>query len=119
MTMRTPSVIATWLLLHLGSRHYAQSLAGDLYEEYQNDRSRIWYWRQVMFAIFLARTRALRTAALTLADAVLALFALLALGAGTLAWANVIKHPPSTPPQACASSSQPEPTDCAAARRGR
>jgi hypothetical protein len=118
MTLRTPPVAATWLLLRLGTRNYAESLAGDLFERYQNGRNSGWYWRQVALAIALAQTEWLRSVARKFIDAAIALFALLALGAGTLAWANAVKHPPSISPQACSTSLQAKSTDCDSKWRG-
>jgi hypothetical protein len=62
-----------------------------LTEEYQRGRSSYWYWRQVALALFWARTRFLRLRAWSIADRLVAAFALLALGLGTLTWANVVK----------------------------
>jgi hypothetical protein len=42
-------------------RYQRESLAGDLFEEYQQRRSRVWYWRQVLAAVFAAQTRPVRT----------------------------------------------------------
>jgi hypothetical protein len=52
--------MATWLLKHLGPGYRSESLAGDLFEEYQQDRTRGWYWRQTAAAILVGRTRLLR-----------------------------------------------------------
>ena len=60
MTIRTPPRMATWLLKHLGPRYRGESLAGDLFEEYQQDRTRGWYWRQTAAAIIVGGTRLLR-----------------------------------------------------------
>jgi hypothetical protein len=60
MTMRVPPRIATWLLKHLGPGYRNESLAGDLYEEYQHDRTQAWYWRQTAAAIVIGRLRSLR-----------------------------------------------------------
>ena len=60
MTIRTPPRMATWLLKHLGPRYRSESLAGDLFEEYQQDRTRGWYWRQTAAAIMVGGTRLLR-----------------------------------------------------------
>ena len=51
MRSRRAPATATWLLerLHCGSRN--DSLTGDLMEEYEHGRSRIWYWKQVLIAI--------------------------------------------------------------------
>jgi hypothetical protein len=46
-----------WLLRQLGPSYGERSLAGDLYEEYQLNRTRAWYWRQVLMAIWVGRTR--------------------------------------------------------------
>jgi len=66
-------------------------------EEYQCGRSRRWYWRQVAAGLFLARTRFLRRTAWSVADTLVAAFALLALGLGTLTWANVVKSDTDVP----------------------
>jgi hypothetical protein len=60
MTLRTPPRLATWLLKHLGPRYRHDSLAGDLFEEYQRNRTRAWYWRQTAAAVLIGRTRVLR-----------------------------------------------------------
>jgi hypothetical protein len=52
--------MATWLLKHLGPGYRSESLAGDLFEEYQRDRTRAWYWRQTAAAILVGGTRLLR-----------------------------------------------------------
>jgi hypothetical protein len=59
MTTRAPPRLATWLLEHLGPRYRNESLVGDLFEEYQRDRTRAWYWRQTAVAIVLGRVRRL------------------------------------------------------------
>lgn len=48
MTYSKPPVSATWLLERCSVR---ESVIGDLVERYQRRPSRIWYWRQVLFAI--------------------------------------------------------------------
>jgi hypothetical protein len=60
MTSRIPPRMATWLLKHLGPAYRNESLAGDLFEEFQQDRTRAWYWRQTAAAILVGRTRMLR-----------------------------------------------------------
>ncbi len=97
--IRVPPRLATWLLLSLGSGRFAEALAGDLSEEYQRGRSGYWYWRQVAVALFWARTRFLRLTAWSIADRLVAAFALFALGLGTLAWANVVKSDAEMPRQ--------------------
>ena len=53
MSVRTPPRMATWLLKHLGPRYCRDSLIGDLFEEYQQGRTRAWYWRQSGVAVLL------------------------------------------------------------------
>lgn len=48
------------MLDHLGMRYKSESLAGDLFEEYQEGRSRVWYWQQVIAAVFAVRTRPIK-----------------------------------------------------------
>ena len=60
MTLRIPPRLAMWLLKHLGPSYRGESLAGDLFEEYQRDRTRAWYWRQTAAAILIGGTRVLR-----------------------------------------------------------
>jgi hypothetical protein len=52
MNSKAPA-LATWLLEHLvpGEK---DAIAGDLVEEFRNGRSRAWFWRQALTAIFLA-----------------------------------------------------------------
>jgi hypothetical protein len=54
MRSRQAPATATWLLerFHCGSR--SDSLTGDLIEEYQRGRSRVWYWKQVVIAIVVS-----------------------------------------------------------------
>lgn len=59
MTLRVPPRTATWLLEKLGASYRNESLAGDLFEEYQQQRTPVWYWRQTAAAIFLGRFRRL------------------------------------------------------------
>jgi lysylphosphatidylglycerol synthetase-like protein (DUF2156 family) len=68
MTERTPPPLARWLLRHWGGAYHRDSLEGDLIEQYQEGRSRLWYWRQVAAAILIAQggdLRALPWAAVT------------------------------------------------------
>jgi hypothetical protein len=59
MTIRVPPRVATWLLTHLGTAYQGDSLAGDLFEEYQQNRTPAWYWGQTAVAVFLGRVRRL------------------------------------------------------------
>jgi hypothetical protein len=47
-----PPVIAAWLLQRFGPLQETDAIAGDLLEHYQHGRSRTWYWREVLVAIF-------------------------------------------------------------------
>jgi ABC-type transport system involved in cytochrome c biogenesis permease subunit len=60
MIERVPPKAALWLLEHWGSPYHGESLAGDLIEQYQDGRSRTWYWKQVGAAILVARWRRIR-----------------------------------------------------------
>jgi hypothetical protein len=60
MIERVPPALASWLLEHWGSPYHGESLAGDLIEQYQEGRSRSWYWKQVIAAISIARWRFIR-----------------------------------------------------------
>jgi hypothetical protein len=57
MSSRTPPRLATWLLTHLGPTYRRESLVGDLLEEYQQDRSRGWYWQQTGAALLIGVSR--------------------------------------------------------------
>jgi hypothetical protein len=54
MSERTPPALALWLLERCGSGAHAQSLTGDLIEEYRRGRSRGWLWREVAVALGVA-----------------------------------------------------------------
>jgi hypothetical protein len=59
MSTLQPPTVATWLLEHLQSSANKESLAGDLFEEYRQGRSRVWYWKQVLAAITVGLCREL------------------------------------------------------------
>jgi hypothetical protein len=61
MSERLPPKLASWLLKHCGSPFHRESLEGDLFEQYQEGRSRAWYWGQVTTVIWIAGGRLLRT----------------------------------------------------------
>jgi hypothetical protein len=58
MSLTNPPRLATWLLERLSSGYHRESLVGDLFEQYARGRTRFWYWRQVLVAIFVAGKRA-------------------------------------------------------------
>ena len=51
--MRTsrPHGIAAWILDRFGPMPETEAIAGDLIEQYQQGRSRWWYWREVVVAL--------------------------------------------------------------------
>jgi hypothetical protein len=53
--MRKPPAWATRLLAAFYTQD--ESFVGDLLEEYESGRSRVWYWRQVLSAVWLASLR--------------------------------------------------------------
>jgi hypothetical protein len=111
--------MATWLLEHLGPGYRNESLVGDLFEEYEQGRTRAWYWRQAVVAIFIGRSISLRRLLARFAAfrgtsasrrstpirRLLRVFALTALGAGTLTWAYAA---PRTPQESTLHGSSPQ-----------
>jgi hypothetical protein len=81
MIERVPPKLASWVLERWGSPYHGESLAGDLIEQYQEGRSRAWYWRQVLAAI----------------NALMLAFGVIALGVGTLTWADTLRGDTSRP----------------------
>jgi hypothetical protein len=51
MNASHPPGLATWLLKRFIGGNRRESLIGDLIEQYQSRRSRVWYWRQAVVAI--------------------------------------------------------------------
>jgi hypothetical protein len=60
MTPATPPRLASWLLYHQVGGYRAESLVGDLTEEYTDGRGDGWYWGQVLLAVARSYRRALR-----------------------------------------------------------
>jgi hypothetical protein len=60
VTNTIPPRIATWLLERFGPGYRNESLVGDILEEYQQGRTRGWYWRQTLVAICIGRAASLR-----------------------------------------------------------
>jgi hypothetical protein len=93
MTNRLPPPIATWLLEHLGPAYRKDSLVGDLFEEYQQDRPRAWYWRQVIVAICIGRAMSLSRLLPRVAASVLLRFSTEAAGVvGAIALSQEFRH---------------------------
>lgn len=61
MTAAQPPRLATWLLHRFLSGPRRESLTGDLIERYQQRRSPVWYWRQVITAVVLSAVRDIAT----------------------------------------------------------
>ena len=55
MTQMRPPVLATWLLKHAAGANDA--LVGDLFEEHRRRCSVVWYWKQVLTAVVVTRSR--------------------------------------------------------------
>jgi hypothetical protein len=103
MTGRVPPRIATWLVERLGPSYRNESLLGDLFEEYQQDRTRGWYWRQALVAVSIGRAVSLRRLLPRLAASALLRF--LTEAAGLL---GVIALSSQQFRQACASGWMPD-----------
>jgi hypothetical protein len=58
MTRHAPPIIATWVLSCFVGEN--EALIGDLIEEYRNGCSRLWYWKEVLIAVFRATGTELR-----------------------------------------------------------
>jgi len=65
MTTKAPPKTATRILKWVAGEN--EPLIGDLIEEYQRGRSGLWFWRQVMAAVFVRAPRAATLALLVLA----------------------------------------------------
>jgi hypothetical protein len=97
---RRPPRLARWLVEHLASSYQREALVGDLFEEYQRGRSRLWYWRQAVLAMLYAVVRwphgfsFLRR----MTRRLLAILVVAALGVGTLTWAATTYVPSCAPP---------------------
>ena len=59
--MRDAPRLADRLLVHLLPPSLAETVVGDLHEQYQRGRSRLWYWRQVLETVVLSLTADLRS----------------------------------------------------------
>lgn len=86
MKSATPPKLAAWLLHHHVRGYWAESLAGDLTEEYAHGRGDVWYWGQVLRAVTTSYHRALRLYGLRLLVALAAGWCAVFLGIATLEW---------------------------------
>jgi hypothetical protein len=53
MKFRPTPPAATWFLKLFCSKPENESVIGDLFEQYQFGRSRVWYWQQVLVIVFM------------------------------------------------------------------
>jgi hypothetical protein len=52
--------VATWFLMEYGPKPEDESIIGDLTEQYQRRRERIWYWQQILAIVFGGLLREVR-----------------------------------------------------------
>lgn len=94
MNLRHPPRIAQALLRSVGGRH-AESLEGDLLEEFTAGRTRLWFWYQVVCALYEHAWRTVRRQALTFAAAftffLLALWAIAPVTYPVMRWARTLE----------------------------
>jgi hypothetical protein len=91
--VRVPPRIATWLLERFGPGYRNDSLVGDLFEEYQRDRTRAWYWKQAIVAICIGQVTSLRKSLPQLAASALLCFLTEAAGfLGVIALSQQIRY---------------------------
>jgi hypothetical protein len=91
--VRVPPRIATWLLERFGPGYRNDSLLGDLFEEYQRDRTRTWYWWQTIVAICIGRATSLRRSLSQFATSTLLRFLTEAAGLlGVMALSQQFRH---------------------------
>jgi hypothetical protein len=76
VTSRSPPRSATWLLERFGYGLRLEPLIGDLTEQFDGGRSRLWYWRQAMGTLIVDFLRGLRAHAPSFVVAVLVGYAL-------------------------------------------
>jgi hypothetical protein len=70
MKSSQPPALATWLLDHLMPGGMNEVLAGDLLEEFGQQRSAAWYWRQVLAAIMVGFLQELRVRSIAILFAI-------------------------------------------------
>lgn len=70
MSYRTAPRVATWLLEQAGGRSRFEPLIGDLVEQFEEGRSRLWYWRQAAGTVAISLAQTLRTHAFSFIGAV-------------------------------------------------
>ncbi len=116
MSARQPPRLAQWLVERFASSYRRDALVGDLFEEYAQGRSELWYWQQAGFVLWHALRRVLsataRIARSMLPNSVAsllrrttrrlaAILAVTALGVGTLTWAATTYAPSCSAHPSC------------------
>jgi hypothetical protein len=71
MKSSRPPLLATWLLEHLLPKGKGEVLAGDLLEQFDQEDSDAWYWRQVLGAILVSSVQELYARRIALLWAIL------------------------------------------------
>jgi hypothetical protein len=84
MRTSSPPIIAAWILHRFGPSPETDVIAGDLLEEYQQGRSRLWYWREAIVAILTGTWSEVKQHSLSLLGAIAVGWIL------DLAWHSVI-----------------------------
>jgi hypothetical protein len=84
MKSATPPKLASWLLHHQVGGYRAESLVGDLTEEYAYGRGTGWYWGQVLLAVVGSYRRALKLHGLRVLIAIAVGWAALLIGIALL-----------------------------------
>jgi hypothetical protein len=108
MSARQPPRLAKWLVEIFASGYRRDALVGDLFEEYAQGRSELWYWKQAGFVLLHAARRVLSAAGRIVRSMLpnsvtsllrrttrrlVAILAVAALGVGTLTWAATTYAP--------------------------
>jgi hypothetical protein len=92
MKSATPPKFASWLLYHQVGGYRADSLIGDLTEEYADGRGDGWYWGQVLLAVAKSYRKALRLYGVRVLIAVAVGWCVLLMGIALLEQLSAIVH---------------------------
>jgi hypothetical protein len=57
MSQQIPPRIALWVVERCGPTYNGESLTGDLIEQFQQGKSRWWFWKEVAVAVLIAQIR--------------------------------------------------------------
>ena len=89
--IRSAPPLANWLIRRFVSSRHREALLGDLAELFAAGRSRSWYWRQALTAVFRPRWNLSWPLSVAFKTVLLAL-GLIIMGAGTLSWATTLEQ---------------------------